>query len=124
VFNGYLPFESLAYIESASPSWRILLRHLSDRDWPRAADKAGIKMPINAVMMPITTSNSTSVKPLAHARIFLVPFVETPIAGLQLHLAESPAGFEVNCLVAVHHPCPARSITNEINACQLNLLKF
>src|SRR2546430_1901065 len=45
------------------PSCRKLLRHAARRDDSRALLSDGSRMPMRTAMMPMTTSNSTSVKP-------------------------------------------------------------
>src|SRR5688500_5781798 len=51
-----------AYTRNAWPSDRRLERHLTERDCRRAAFRLGSRIATNTAIMPITTSNSTSVK--------------------------------------------------------------
>src|SRR5688572_4114195 len=60
---GRYPFSLLAYIWYATPIWRRLLRHAAVWAARRARAKAGSSSEIRTAMMPITTSNSISVKP-------------------------------------------------------------
>src|SRR5277367_1542147 len=54
---------SLVYMMNAMSIIRRLLRHCADRACLRAAPRAGRRIEISSAMMPITTSNSTSVNP-------------------------------------------------------------
>src|SRR4051794_35441131 len=63
--NGSVPFQSLAYMTVAVITWRICDRHLVVAAAFRALLSAGNRIAISNAMMPITTSNSTSVKPLS-----------------------------------------------------------
>src|SRR3954449_557762 len=55
---------AIPYMRKAMPSWRRLLRHCVRFAASRALASVGSRIEISSAMMPMTTSNSTSVKPL------------------------------------------------------------
>src|SRR4051794_14098507 len=71
-----MPLLSAAYALTACPMLRRLERHLDVLACWRARASAGRRMPISAAMMPITTSNSTRVKPFVRVLKLAPPTLE------------------------------------------------
>src|SRR5438477_2694417 len=76
VAGGNLPLASWMYISIASATWRMLLLHWSVYACRRTFASVGSKMLISTAMMPITTSNSTSVN--ARRALFAARFSPVP----------------------------------------------
>src|SRR3712207_228148 len=61
--GGNLPLWALMYMSMAPEIWRMLLAHCTCLADFRALDRVGRRMEMSRPMIPMTTSNSTRVKP-------------------------------------------------------------